>query len=96
MIAAQRRAQILEHMRREGGDSIIALAGNIGVSPSTIRRDLDFLMRGGYIVRSHGGAIINQPLRTTFEPQREIGAHVAHAAKAAKLWWNLSWRRCFF
>ncbi len=83
MIAAQRRAQILEHMRREGGDSIIALAENIGVSPSTIRRDLDFLMKGGYIVRSHGGALINEPVRTTFEPQREIGAHVAHAAKAA-------------
>jgi DeoR family transcriptional regulator of aga operon len=83
MIAAQRRAQILEHMRREGGDSIIALAESIGVSPSTIRRDLNFLTSGGYIVRSHGGAILNEPLRTTFEPQREIGAHVARAAKAA-------------
>ena len=30
MIAAQRRAQILEHMRREGGDSIIALAKDAG------------------------------------------------------------------
>ena len=56
MIAAQRRAMILEHLRREGGDSIIELAASIGVSASTIRRDLDFLMQGGYIVRSHGGA----------------------------------------
>jgi DeoR family transcriptional regulator of aga operon len=83
MIAAQRRAQILEHMRREGGGSIVALAESIGVSPSTIRRDLDFLMEGGYIVRSHGGAILDEALRTTFEPQREIDAHVAHSAKAA-------------
>ena len=83
MIAAQRRAQILEHMRREGGGSIIALAEDIGVSPSTIRRDLDFLMQGGYIVRSHGGAVLDDTPRTTFEPQREIDAHVAHSAKAA-------------
>jgi DeoR family transcriptional regulator of aga operon len=83
MIAAQRRAMILEHLRREGGDSIIELAASIGVSASTIRRDLDFLMRGGYIVRSHGGATINEPLHTTFERQREIGAHVARSAKAA-------------
>jgi DeoR family transcriptional regulator of aga operon len=83
MIAAQRRALILEHLRREGGDSIAALAQTIQVSPSTIRRDLDFLVRGGYILRSHGGAVLNEPQRTTFEPRREIVAHVAHAAKAA-------------
>ena len=55
MIAAQRRALILEHLRKAGGDSIIDLAASIGMSPSTIRRDLDFLMQGGHIVRSHGG-----------------------------------------
>jgi len=83
MIAAQRRALILEHLRKAGGDSIIDLAASIGMSPSTIRRDLDFLMQGGHIVRSHGGATINEPLFTTFERQRDIGAHVAHSAKAA-------------
>ena len=83
MIAAQRRALILEQLRREGGGSIVALAASIGVSPSTIRRDLEFLTEGGYIVRSHGGAVLNEPRRSTFEPEREIGAHVAHAAKAA-------------
>jgi len=83
MIAAQRRALVLEQLRREGGGSIVALAASIGVSPSTIRRDLEFLTEGGYIVRSHGGAILNEPRRSTFEPEREIGAHVAHAAKAA-------------
>ncbi len=83
MIAAQRRALILEELRREGAGSIVALAEKIGVSPSTIRRDLDFLTEGSYIVRSHGGAVLNEAHRTTFEPEREIGAHVAHAAKAA-------------
>ena len=83
MIAAQRRALILEHLRRHGADSIMALAETIGVSASTIRRDLDFLTHGGYIVRSHGGAILSERLHTTFEPQREIGAQIARTAKAA-------------
>jgi DeoR family transcriptional regulator, aga operon transcriptional repressor len=81
VIAAQRRALILEQLRRDGAASIVALADSIDVSPSTIRRDLEFLTRGGYIVRSHGGALLNEPLRTTFEPAQEIEAHVARAAK---------------
>lgn len=83
MIAAQRRALILEELRREGAGSIVGLADTIGVSPSTIRRDLEFLTEGGYIVRSHGGAVLREPSRTTFEPEREIDAHVARAAKEA-------------
>ena len=83
MIAAQRRALILEELRREGAGSIVVLADKIGVSPSTIRRDLEFLTEGRYIVRSHGGALLREPSRTTFEPGQEIGAHVARAAKEA-------------
>jgi DeoR family transcriptional regulator of aga operon len=83
MIAAQRRALILDHFRRNGAESIVALAETVGVSPSTIRRDLDFLTEGGYIMRSHGGAMLSEGLRTTFEPQREIGSQIGHAAKAA-------------
>ena len=83
MIAAQRRALVLEHLRRHGGASIVSLAQTIAVSASTIRRDLDFLTEGRYITRSHGGAVISERLTTTFEPQREIGAELAHAAKAA-------------
>ncbi len=83
MIAAQRRALILEQLRRDRAASIVALSDSIKVSASTIRRDLDFLTRGGYIVRSHGGALLNEPLRTTFEPEREIEAHVARSAKLA-------------
>lgn len=81
MIAAQRRAKILEHLRQHGGDSISVLAEMIDVSPSTIRRDLDYLVERGYISRSHGGAIVNAVLPTTFEPEQELGAHVARSAK---------------
>ena len=81
MIADQRRALIVEFVRRHGGGSIIELAKDIGVSASTVRRDLDFLMQGAIIVRRHGGAVLDDMRRTTFEPQREIDAHLAHSAK---------------
>ncbi|MFO1068309.1 MAG: DeoR/GlpR family DNA-binding transcription regulator [Geminicoccaceae bacterium] len=83
MIAAQRRALILEQVRAHGGASINELAAGIGVSLSTVRRDLDYLTEEGYLVRSHGGALLAEPQRSTFEPRREIGAHLAHAAKVA-------------
>jgi DeoR family transcriptional regulator, aga operon transcriptional repressor len=83
MIAAQRRAQILEHIRREGGGSIVALADIIGASQSTIRRDLDSLVKAGFILRSRGGALLEETPRTAFEPEREIGAQVSRAAKRA-------------
>lgn len=83
MIAAQRRARILDLVRLEGAAAIADLAQAIGVSPSTVRRDLDFLMRKGYLVRSHGGAMLAEAARTAFEPAREIGAHRAQAAKRA-------------
>jgi DeoR family transcriptional regulator of aga operon len=83
MIAAQRRALILEHIRREGGGSIVALAEIIGASQSTVRRDLDSLVNGGFILRSRGGALLEEAPRTTFEPERRIGAQVSRSAKIA-------------
>ncbi len=83
MISAQRRALVLDHLRRFGGASIVALADTIGVSASTIRRDLDYLTEGGYIIRSHGGAMLLERPGTTFEPQRDIGANIALDAKAS-------------
>lgn len=83
MIAAQRRAHILDQVRTQGGASIGELADGIGASLSTIRRDLDYLTQEGYLVRSHGGAVLAEAQRTTFEPRREIGAHLAREAKRA-------------
>jgi DeoR family transcriptional regulator of aga operon len=83
MIAAQRRGLILDQVRRQGGVSIGDLADTVGVSLSTVRRDLDYLTREGYLVRSHGGALLAEVQRTTFEPERAIGLHVAQRAKLA-------------
>ena len=83
LLPAKRRAMILDHLRVNGAASIQALAEAIGGSGSTIRRDLDHLMEGGYLERTHGGAVLLQPLRATFERDNSINAQIGHAEKVA-------------
>ncbi len=83
LLPAKRRAMILDHLRVNGAASIQALADAIGGSGSTIRRDLDHLMDAGYLERTHGGAVLLQPLRATFERDNSINAQIGHAEKVA-------------
>lgn len=83
LLPAVRQARILELVRQEGATSIQRLAFAVGTSLSTIRRDLDSLTEGGYLERTHGGALLNARLSTTFEPASNIAAKVALAEKRA-------------
>ncbi|MDQ0395027.1 DeoR/GlpR family DNA-binding transcription regulator [Labrys monachus] len=83
IIPAKRRAMILEHLRINGAASIQELAEAIGGSQSTIRRDLEQLMEGGYLERTHGGALLVPPLQATFERESAINAHLQRAQKIA-------------
>lgn len=82
MIPAQRRGLILDHLNRVSAASILELAELIGASPSTIRRDLEYLESEKYIDRTHGGAVLARA-RSMFEPHFEISAHIARTEKAA-------------
>lgn len=83
MIPAQRRALVLEQIQRSGGAAISELSERLGISQSTIRRDLDYLTQQGYLERTHGGALVRTAVRSTFEPDSEIATHVARIAKVA-------------
>lgn len=83
IIPAKRRAMILEHLRINGATSIGELAEAIGGSQSTVRRDLEHLMEGGYLERTHGGALLVPPLQATFEREASINAHMQRAQKIA-------------
>ncbi len=74
LIPAQRRAFMLEHIRKRGAASIQELAEAMGASLSTVRRDLEHLEARGYLERSHGGALIHKQLQSTFEPEAVITA----------------------
>ena len=68
LIPAARQARILDHLKSRGVVAITELASAIGVSSSTVRRDLDELAAVGQLRRTHGGAVALGAVRTTFEP----------------------------
>ncbi|AEB06597.1 transcriptional regulator, DeoR family [Coriobacterium glomerans PW2] len=54
----QRREDILQTLRRAGRIGVGLLAEQMGVSPLTIRRDLDSLEKTGLIYRRYGEAVL--------------------------------------
>ncbi|MFI7530254.1 DeoR/GlpR family DNA-binding transcription regulator [Nocardia salmonicida] len=56
LLASTRRREILHRLTAEGYVEAKALADELGVDASTIRRDLDTLARAGQAQRTHGGA----------------------------------------
>jgi len=67
-LAAQRRQVILETVRDQGGASVRELASLVGVSPSTVRRDLRWLERRDLLARTWGGGVPTD----TFGPTRSV------------------------
>lgn len=57
MLGPQRHAAILDYVRRLGGVSVGELSEFLGVSPATVRRDLQVLAVRGQLERVHGGAL---------------------------------------
>ena len=55
MVAEERRTQLLEMVRVRGFASLPELAGELAVSESTVRRDLELLEEQGVAKRTHGG-----------------------------------------
>ncbi|MCP3028481.1 DeoR/GlpR family DNA-binding transcription regulator [Halobacillus sp. A5] len=62
MFMEERKAQILEYLRHMSRASVHDLSVQFNVSDSTIRRDLKELEETDNIKRTHGGAILLQPV----------------------------------
>ncbi|QNP68882.1 DeoR/GlpR transcriptional regulator [Streptomyces roseirectus] len=80
LLAEQRRALILDEVRRRGGVRVNELTRRFSVSDMTIRRDLDALARQGVIEKVHGGAV---PIveASTHEPGFEAKSGLELTAK---------------
>lgn len=61
VVADERRSKLLELIRARGFASLPDLAGALGVSESTVRRDLDALEESGSVQRTHGGVFYTGP-----------------------------------
>ena len=60
----ERRRQIHAWVQRNGAANVAQLAQNLNVGANTIRRDLAQLAEEGKLIRSHGGAVVNDPPST--------------------------------
>lgn len=87
---AQRLAELLELLVRDGRIDVEESAAHFGVSAATIRRDLDYLADQQLLSRTHGGAVPNTtsydlPLRYKSSTRGEAKSQIASRA-VAMLW----------
>ncbi len=80
-----RRNAILDLLRVEGKASIAKLGETLGVTPVTIRNDLDALEREGYLVRTRGWAVLSQQLQRPMHIEKKEAFFLEKKALAAKV-----------
>src|ERR671935_2918051 len=93
MLAVDRRHRILERVAEQQTIHISELAGELGVSEMTIRRDIGRLERDGFLRRTYGGATahLTRPLELAFNARalehaaakRRIGMEAARLVEGA-------------
>ncbi|ONI66457.1 hypothetical protein CSIV_02285 [Microbacterium sp. CSI-V] len=69
MLGPKRQRELLNYIRAYGTGSVTEMAKILGVSASTVRRDLNELQERGLVERIHGGAA---PLTDDVEPLRPL------------------------
>lgn len=79
-LVADRHRRILELAQQTGSVSVEALAAQLGVTPQTIRKDLNDLAARAMLSRVHGGAVVTSGVGNLDHATR---AAVAAEAKAA-------------
>jgi len=63
MLAETRRRMLLDLISRQGFATLDELVKSLGVSESTVRRDLESLDLAGVVRRTHGGAVFQGELK---------------------------------
>ncbi|MGF2950062.1 DeoR/GlpR family DNA-binding transcription regulator [Microbacterium alcoholitolerans] len=72
LIGPKRQRELLNYIRTYGAGSVSEMAKMLGVSTSTVRRDLNELQDRKLIARVHGGAAQVEDDVEPLRPQREI------------------------
>lgn len=80
---AARRRQILELARHTGNVTVDALAERLGVTPQTIRKDLNLLERRSMLSRVHGGAVVTSGVDNIGYAERRLVAATSKSAIGA-------------
>jgi DeoR/GlpR family transcriptional regulator of sugar metabolism len=86
LFAEERQELLLELLRTDSKVRVQDASALFGVSPDTIRRDLNRLVRAGIAIRTHGGALIRtKPAKTGSDPKSTIGQMAASLVKENSL-----------
>lgn len=85
MLAAERRNIILERIQQEKKVVVSTLSREYEVSEETIRRDLDKLEDEGYIIKSYGGAVLNESSLTELPHNLRRSVNVVAKQRIADL-----------
>lgn len=75
MLIGERRQHILSLVHRDGRVLVSELSESLGISPITIRKDLDHLEAHGVVQRTHGGALSPQGSTMTDPSLKEKEHH---------------------
>ncbi|CAM2916394.1 DeoR/GlpR family DNA-binding transcription regulator [Paenibacillus sediminis] len=81
VLSTERQEYILEQLEKEDRILVANLAKSLGVTPETIRRDLDILEKEKKLKRVHGGAVKYH--QTNNEPHFEKKMNLNYDAKVA-------------
>lgn len=77
MLAESRRKLLLDLITRQGFATLEELVKALGVSESTVRRDLEALDQAGSIRRTHGGAVCSAEVRSMPALDDRVSAQAA-------------------
>ena len=81
MLAVERRRAIVDALRSHGVVSVTEMAGQLGTTEITVRRDLRAMAKEGLVVRARGGATL--PASIGHEPTYSEKTRQAAAEKAS-------------
>ncbi len=87
MFAVARQQKIKELLMKHKQMDVATLAATLGVTEVTVRRDLDVLEKDGFVIKTHGGALINESLIETNQEGNniEISPEIREIGEAAAL-----------
>jgi DeoR family transcriptional regulator, fructose operon transcriptional repressor len=90
VLIVERQQRVLDILRQQRAAELESLAEAVGVSVSTVRRDLESLEHRGLVRRTHGGAVLEERasnggsvsmladrMRENIEAKQAIGAYAA-------------------
>lgn len=81
MLIVERQQLLLDMLRQRKAAQLEELAREVGVSSSTVRRDLEALEQRGLIRRTHGGAVYEEQRDLAGQPTAPLAARMTECVE---------------